>query len=110
MILFMWQKSMSDLIEVEVAFAMPERQYLVSLQLAAGVSVAEAIAAARPQLPDHLPELEGNTGIFSKMVSLETKLSPGDRVEIYRPLLLDPMDQRRARAKASPIKKLRGTP
>jgi uncharacterized protein len=100
---------MSERIDVEVAFATPDQQYLIALRLAVGASAADAIRAARSQLPENLPELVNNIGIFSKMVSLETKLNQGDRVEIYRALLLDPMDQRRARAKASPIKRAKGT-
>ena len=38
-------------------------------------------------------------GIFAKMVTAETLVAPGDRVEIYRPLLCDPQTSRRARAK-----------
>ena len=37
-------------------------------------------------------------GIFSKVVPLNTKIKPGDRIEIYRPLLIDPKDKRRQRA------------
>ena len=38
-------------------------------------------------------------GIFSKIVSLDTIIKPGDRLEIYRPLLIDPKEKRRQRAK-----------
>lgn len=48
------------------------------------------------------PELLGMpVGIFSKAVSLDTLIKAGDRVEIYRPLTLDPMEKRRQRAKKS---------
>ena len=46
------------------------------------------------------PELIGmSVGIFSRAVQLDTLVKPGDRVEIYRPLLLEPMETRRKRAR-----------
>lgn len=46
------------------------------------------------------PELSGlSMGIFSKPVHLDTLVKAGDRVELYRPLVRDPMDTRRARAR-----------
>ena len=46
------------------------------------------------------PELVGlPAGIFSQTVSLDTLVKPGDRVELYRPLLVNPMEKRRQRAK-----------
>jgi putative ubiquitin-RnfH superfamily antitoxin RatB of RatAB toxin-antitoxin module len=38
-------------------------------------------------------------GLFGQVVAVERKLSAGDRLEIYRPLAMDPKDSRRARAK-----------
>ena len=38
-------------------------------------------------------------GIFSKLVSMETRLREGDRIEIYRPLLMDPKEARKRRVK-----------
>jgi uncharacterized protein len=99
---------MSELMRIEVAYALPEQQYLITVMLESSANVADAIDAARAALPESLPELAGNVGIFSKMVSLETKLKSGDRVEIYRALSIDPMDQRRARAKTQPIKRPKG--
>lgn len=46
------------------------------------------------------PEIQQlSVGIFSKLVDYSTKISVGDRIEIYRPLLIDPMEKRRQRAK-----------
>ena len=48
------------------------------------------------------PELNGlSVGVYSKQVSLDTKLRPDDRLEIYRPLKISPMEKRRLRAKNS---------
>ena len=80
---------------VEVAYANAQRQWLVALNLPENATVADAIAAAN--LED-LPTLEGNIGIFARGCQLSDVLKQGDRVEIYRPLIADPMLQRRTRA------------
>lgn len=89
------------MIEVEVAYATPERQEIVIVSLAVGASVAEAINASG--LRQKFPELglgELAVGLFAKPCQLlDQTLAPGDRVEIYRPLLNDPKDARRQRAK-----------
>ncbi len=94
-------------IEVELACAGPENQSAVFLTLPAGARVADAIAAA----PTHaLPpggrdqDFSGRVGVFGQRCSLERELSPGDRVEFYRPLELDAKAARRQRARESRIK------
>ncbi|MFC3908643.1 RnfH family protein [Legionella dresdenensis] len=67
-------------------------------QLPTGATVADAIADTRIVL--EYPELEVMAvGIFSKLVTRETVLKNGDRIEFYRPLSLDPKEKRRIRAK-----------
>lgn len=86
-------------INVEVAYATPERQELIGLCIEAGANVRQALALSG--LPLLFPELESlnvATGIFGKVCGLDTLLQDGDRVEIYRPLLADPKDLRRQRA------------
>ncbi len=87
-------------IEVEVAYASPSRQWLITLSLPDGAAVADAIAAAQMQgLPvQKSADLAGNVGVFARACLLEDALKHGDRVEIYRPLIADPMAQRRTRA------------
>lgn len=82
-------------ISVEVAYASPERQWLLALNLPEKATVADAIAAANLS---NLPILAGNIGIFARSCQLSDVLKHGDRVEIYRPLIADPMVQRRTRA------------
>jgi putative ubiquitin-RnfH superfamily antitoxin RatB of RatAB toxin-antitoxin module len=87
-------------IMVEVAYADAMRQTVRRIRLAAGSTVMEAVAAA---------EMEGllppggidpsQLGIFSRRVAADHVLCEGDRVEIYRPLMLDPMEARRQRAR-----------
>ena len=86
-------------IEVEVAYAERHRQILRALRLPAGSTVAQAIAAAR--ILDVVPDQPvWTTGIFGRLVQADEVLSDGDRVELYRPLLLDPKEARRRRAKS----------
>ena len=90
---------MADAVAVEVVYALPERQELVRLELAADSSVEQAIRASG--LLQRFPEIDlavNRVGIFSKPASLDAPLGAGDRIEIYRPLRNDPRDMRRQRA------------
>jgi uncharacterized protein len=70
--------------------AYPDGAQARSLNLPAGATVRDALAASG---------LEAHAcGIFGKRVALDRKLAEGDRVEIYRPLALDPKEARRWRA------------
>lgn len=84
-------------IEVEVVYAERERQVLRALRLPAGSTVAHAIEAARIQ-EDVSSDAPCAIGIFGRLVQADHPLSDGDRVELYRPLLLDPKEARRRRA------------
>ena len=86
-------------LSVEVAYATPERQLLIRLEVPAGCTAAEAIelSAIREKFPE-MEVREGAVGIFSRKVSLAQELRDGDRVEIYRPLIADPKESRRRRA------------
>lgn len=92
-------------LNVEVAFAMPDKQRLVALQVAKGTSAAQAVAQA--DLPGRFPELASETfdaapmGVFGKALRDPHghPLRDGDRVEVYRPLVIDPKAARLARAK-----------
>jgi uncharacterized protein len=84
-------------ISVEVVLARPERQVLRRVELPAGSTVADALAASGLVEEFRKPE-SGRVGIYGKVVSAGTILSDGDRVEVYRPLRADPKDLRRARS------------
>lgn len=91
-------------IEVEVVYALPAQQTVICLRLAAGVTVEQAIVQSG-LLMRH-PEINlatARVGIFGKIVAQNVPLQTGDRVEIYRPLKVDPKEARRRRDK---IKKL----
>lgn len=88
------------MIEIELVYAKPERQTLLSLQVPEGTSVCAALELSGI-LQEH-PEINLNTqavGIFGEVVALETIVASGDRIEIYRPLRIDPKEARRLRAK-----------
>lgn len=91
-----------DIISVEVAYATPAKQVIRRLMLPAGSTVRQAAEAAH--LNAEFPELDldsAKLGIFSKAVPKPDQevLRDGDRVEIYRPLLIDPKQARLNRAK-----------
>lgn len=86
----------ADWLRVEVAAGLPDRQYLVALQLPVGSTVQDALEAA--DLPRALPGLtveSGRIGVFGRPCGLDQVLKDGDRVEIYRPLKADPKEVRR---------------
>lgn len=91
---------MSAGLTVEVAYALPDRQWLLSLNLPVGSTLAAALSAAA-QTPDWpLPAAgeDWSVGIWGRRATPDTVLQPGDRVEVYRPLHLDPMAIRKLRA------------
>lgn len=87
------------MVNVELVYVpVGEHAIHLHLSLASGATVAELLQQSG-LLQSH-PEIKDlSLGIFSQMVSLTTVLKTGDRVEIYRPLLIDPMEKRRQRAK-----------
>jgi uncharacterized protein len=90
---------MKALINIEVCFALAEKQVIVELQLEAGSTVVDAIRASKimAQFP-HIDLSKNRVGVFGKLAKLEAPLREGDRVEIYRALTVDPKEARRKRA------------
>ena len=87
------------LIEIEVAYAKPEEQIIVTIKVPQGTTVGEAVILSG--LLERFPEIsqsELKTGIFGVSCKTEQILGQGDRVEIYRPLIHDPKEARRQRA------------
>lgn len=88
-------------IAVEVAYALPHKQKIISLTVPEGTSVREAVRLSG--IAQHFPEIALETcplGIFGKAVPRpdERALNHGERVEIYRPLIADPKEVRKQRA------------
>lgn len=93
-----------EVIRVTVAYALPERQYLVELELPAGATVADALAAVDRREPFVDLELAAMpVGIFGEPVAPGRVLADHDRVELYRPLLLDPVEARRRRTRRASV-------
>lgn len=102
---------MTDTIQIEVAYALPQRQEVVPLNLPAGSTVQQAVVASG--LPEQYPEIDvarGKFGIYSKLARLDTVLRDRDRVEIYRPLIADPKEVRKQRAAEGKVMKKGGGP
>ena len=96
---FMGSDSPHSMISIEVAYAATDKQVLLGLSVPEGTTVAEGIEQSAIQ--DEFPELKVDTkavGIFSHKVPLDHVLREGDRIEIYRPLIVDPKEMRRQKA------------
>ena len=88
-----------ELFEVEVAYAKPEIQVLLSVEAEEGMTIRQVIE--RSGVLEQFPEIDLDTikvGIFSKLSKLDTTVRARDRVEIYRPLIADPKLVRKQRA------------
>ncbi len=83
-------------IRIEVAYARPEQQELLALDVNEGTTAIEAVRASG--IPEIFPDLDiesARLGIFGKLCPPDRVLNAGDRVEIYRPLKADPKEVRR---------------
>ncbi|MBK7685110.1 MAG: RnfH family protein [Rhodocyclaceae bacterium] len=90
---------MTDLIRIEVVYALPTRQAVVKLRMPAQSTVLAAIEASG--LLQKYPEIDlekNKLGVFAKLVKADAILRDQDRVEIYRPLIADPKEVRKKRA------------
>lgn len=93
-------------LRVEVAYALRDRQVLVVVDLEKGRTVEEAIR--RSGILEAFPGFDisrSPVGIFGRVVTLDTRVRDGDRVEIYRPLIADPKEIRRRRAQRAARKR-----
>lgn len=90
---------MAEQLTVEVAYALPTQQSLLTLAVLSGSSVQQVIEQSG--ILQQYPEInlfEQKVGVWSRLVKLDEHVKDGDRVEIYRPLIADPKDLRRRRA------------
>lgn len=84
---------------VEVSYGLPDQQWLVTVEVPVGSCVGDVLALpeVRQQLPAEAWETDA-MGVFSQPCDGSTVLEAHDRIELYRPLLCDPKEMRRARA------------
>jgi putative ubiquitin-RnfH superfamily antitoxin RatB of RatAB toxin-antitoxin module len=88
-----------ETINVEVAYALPEKQVIIPVNVDAGTTIGGAIVQSGIMID--FPDLDienSQVGIFGKVAPMTKVLADGDRVEIYRPLKADPKEVRRKRA------------
>jgi len=92
--------SVDETILVEVAYALPDKQMIVPVKVKKGTDMMAAVEQSK--IVEHFPDIDLATvkmGLFGKTVrSTDQELLAGDRVEIYRPLLIDPKEARKNRA------------
>lgn len=90
---------MAEQMNVEVVYALPKRQSLLTVNVPVGSTARQAIE--RSGILSTYPEIDlsvNKIGVWSRTVKLDEILQAGDRVEIYRPLIADPKDMRKKRA------------
>jgi hypothetical protein len=100
---------MSEQINIEVVYALPNEQILLKKTVPAGTTIAEAlqisgILAKHPEIDLGVNKL----GIFGKLSKVDAVLRDKDRIEIYRPLIADPKEVRRKRAEEGKVMKKGG--
>ena len=86
-------------INIEVAYATPSQQKIIPIEIATGSTIEQAID--RSGILSYFPEIDltkQKVGIFSKLKKLTDIVVDGDRIEIYRPLTIDPKEARKKRA------------
>lgn len=93
-------------ITVEVAYALPDKQKIIRLQVPIGTTAKQAVSLSG--IADSFPDADmehAAMGIFSQVLGSkelpgpdEYQLQPRDRVEIYRVLQVDPKEVRKQRA------------
>ena len=89
----------SNTIGVEVAYATPQKQAIIELQVAAGTTALDA--ARQSGISERFGGIDldnAKMGIFGKVAAPTQVLQAGDRVEVYRPLQADPKEVRKGRA------------
>ncbi|CUT18217.1 MULTISPECIES: RnfH family protein [Candidatus Ichthyocystis] len=84
---------------VKVVYALREEAVIISLSVPVGSRIEDAIKMSG--MLDRFPKIDLNqqkVGIYGRLHDLSAAVSDGDRVEIYRPILVDPKEIRRLRA------------
>lgn len=91
--------STNDHITVEIAYALPQQQLIIPINVAPETTAENAIKASG--ITEKFPDIDlskNQIGIFGKLTKLDTPLRHLDRVEIYRALIADPKEVRKQRA------------
>ena len=97
---------MSEMMNVEVIYALRNKQEVFSIRVPQGATVRQAIEASG--VLEKYPEIDlakNKLGVFAKLAKADTLLRNRDRVEIYRPLIADPKEVRKQRAAEGKVMK-----
>ena len=97
---------MAEILNVEVCYALPEKQLLIPLKLPEGATLQQALEASG--ILEKHPEIDlkkNKFGIWNKLSKLDAALRDKDRIEIYRPLIADPKEVRKQRAAEGKVMK-----
>ena len=97
---------MSEMLKVEVCYALPDKQEIVAVKLPVGATLQQALEASG--LLAKYPEIDlkkNKFGIYAKLSKFDSALRDRDRVEIYRPLIADPKEVRKQRAAEGKVMK-----
>lgn len=100
---------MSAQFMVEVAYAKPEEQVILTVSVPEGTTALQAVE--KSGVLTRFPEIDPakmKLGIFGKLSKADTVVREHDRVEIYRPLIADPKEVRRKRAEEGKVMKKGG--
>lgn len=86
--------------QIEIAYAKPERQILLEIEVDEGSTVGEVLAraCASGELPAEAADL--TAGVWGRVVEKSRRLRTGDRIELYRALVMDPREARRRYAES----------
>lgn len=87
-------------IRVMVAWATPTAHEVAALEVPAGTTVVEAVALSRIAERHGIDLASVRFGVFGQRRAPESLLEEGDRVELWRPLRVDPKEARRRRGEA----------
>ena len=88
-----------EILSVEVIYAKAGEAHSIPMRVNADATIRHEID--KSNILQRCPEIDlklNKVGIFSKIAELDARLADGDRIEIYRPLIVDPMEARRRRA------------
>lgn len=95
---------MENPVEIEVVATTPERQLLIAVEVPAGATVADAIEISN--IAQRLPNIDAAAcavAIWGRLVERSDTVKAGDRIELLRPLQIDPREARRRLAEAGQV-------
>ena len=93
-----------NMLTIEVAYAKPEKQLILTLTVAAGTTIEQAIIqSGMLEQFDDIDLKQNKVGIWNRTQKLTETVRDGDRIEIYRPLIADPKEVRKRRAERAKL-------